>query len=35
MKNYLNEIFQFAQDHPVWFCVWFIVGWIIGKGIIG
>ncbi len=33
MKNYLNKIYQFAQDEPVWFCVWFSVGLILGLGL--
>ena len=35
MKNYLNSILNFAYDNPGWFCFWFFIGWIIGKGIQG
>ena len=35
MKNYLKSILQFAYDSPGWFAFWFIVDWILGKGMLG
>lgn len=35
MKNYLNKLLEFGYYQPGWFCFWFLVGWIIGKGLLG